>query len=112
MVRLKRQWEEEYLDWTRRDLTDREYVYFWVDSIYFNVRLDDARSCILVIIAADKFGNKELLAVSDGYRESTIGWKEMLLDLKRRGLEMGPRLAVNIRKALRVVQETLVMQLL
>jgi transposase-like protein len=72
VVRLKRQWEEEYLDWTRRDLTDREYVYFWVDGIYFNVRLDDARSCILVIIAADKFGNKELVAVSDGYRESTI----------------------------------------
>lgn len=95
VVRLKRQWEEEYLDWTRRDLRDREYVYFWVDGIYFNVRLDDARSCILVIIAADKFGNKELLAVSDGYRESTIGWKEMLLDLKRRGLEMGPHLAVG-----------------
>jgi transposase-like protein len=95
VVRLKRQWEDEYLEWTRRDLGDREYVYFWVDGIYFNVRLDDARSCILVIIAADRFGNKELLAVSYGYRESTIGWKEMLLDLKRRGLEMGPRLAVG-----------------
>jgi len=95
VVRLKRQWEDEYLEWTRRDLGDREYVYFWVDGIYFNVRLDDARSCILVIIATDRFGNKELLAVSDGYRESTIGWKEMLLDLKRRGIEMGPRHAVG-----------------
>jgi len=95
VVRLKRQWEEQYREWAKRDLSDKEYVYFWVDGIYFNIRLDDERSCILVIIATDKHGNKELLAVSDGYRESTIGWKEMLLDLKRRGLDMGPRLAVG-----------------
>lgn len=95
VVRLKRQWEEQYREWAKRDLSDKEYVYFWVDGIYFNIRLDDGRSCILVIIATDKHGNKELLAVSDGYRESTIGWKEMLLDLKRRGLDMGPRLAVG-----------------
>ncbi len=66
-----------------------------MDGIYFNIRLDDERSCILVIIATDKHGKKELLAVSDGYRESTIGWKEMFLDLKRRGLDLGPRLAVG-----------------
>jgi len=95
VVRLKRQWEEQYREWAKRDLSDKEYVYFWVDGIYFNIRLDDERSCILVIIATDKHGNKELLTVSDGYRESTIGWKEMLLDLKRRGLDMGPRLAVG-----------------
>lgn len=95
VVRLKRQWEKQYREWAKRDLSDKEYVYFWVDGIYFNIRLDDERSCILVIIATDKHGNKELLAVSDGYRESTIGWKEMLLDLKRRGLDMGPRLAVG-----------------
>jgi transposase-like protein len=95
VMRLKRQWEEQYREWAKRDLSDKEYVYFWVDGIYFNIRLDDERSCILVIIATDKHGNKELLAVSDGYRESTIGWKEMLLDLKRRGLDMGPRLAVG-----------------
>jgi len=79
-----------------------------VDGIYFNIRLDDERSCILVIIATDKHGKKELLAVSDGYRESTIGWKEMLLDLKRRGLDIGPRLAkgdgaMGFWKALREV---------
>lgn len=95
VVRLKSQWEEEYREWAKRDLSDKEYVYFWVDGIYFSVRLDDERSCILVIIATDKRGKKELLAVSDGYRESTIGWKEMLLDLKRRGPDMGPRLAVG-----------------
>ncbi len=95
VVRLKSQWEEQYREWSKRDLSDKEYVYFWVDGIYFNIRLDDERSCILVIIATDKHGKKELLAVSDGYRESTIGWKEMLLDLKRRGLDMGPRLAVG-----------------
>jgi len=95
VVRLKRQWEEQYREWAKRDLSDKKYVYFWVDGIYFNIRLDDERSCILVIIATDKHGNKELLAVSDGYRESTIGWKEMLLDLKRKGLDMGPRLAVG-----------------
>lgn len=95
VVRLKSQWEDQYREWAKRDLSDKEYVYFWVDGIYFNIRLDDDRSCILVIIATDKRGRKELLAVSDGYRESTIGWKEMLLDLKRRGLDMGPRLAVG-----------------
>jgi len=95
VVRLKSQWEEQYREWSKRDLIDKEYVYFWVDGIYFNIRLDDERSCIPVIIATDKHGKKELLAVSDGYRESTIGWKEMLLDLKRRGLDIGPRLAVG-----------------
>ena len=95
MVRLKSQWEEQYREWSKRDLIDKEYVYFWVDGIYFNIRLDDERSCILVIIATDKHGKKELLAVSDGYRESPIGWKEMLLDMKRRGLDIGPRLTVG-----------------
>ena len=94
-MRLKSQWEEQYREWSKRDLSDKEYVYFWVDGIYFNIRLDDEGSCILVIIATDKHGKKELLAVSDGYRESTIGWKEMLLDLKRRGFDIGPRLAVG-----------------
>jgi len=72
IVRLKRIWEKDYNDWRTRDLSDKEYVYFWVDGIYFNVRLDDERSCILIIMAADKYGNKELLAVSDGYRESKL----------------------------------------
>ena len=56
-------------------------MYFWVDGIYFNVRLDDSRSCILMIMAADRYGNKELLAISDGHKESKISWRELLLDL-------------------------------
>lgn len=94
IVRLKGIWEEEYKDWSKRDLSDKEYVYFWADGIYFNVRLDDERLCILVIMGADKAGNKELVAVIDGYRESTISWKDTLLDLKRRGLKQGPRLSI------------------
>ena len=66
---------------------------FWADGIHVNVRLDAERSCILVIMGADEHGNKELVAVSDGYRESTASWREMLLDLPRRGLTVGPRLA-------------------
>ena len=66
-----------------------------VDGVYFNVRMEQERSCILIIIGADENGNKELVAVSDGYRESKISWKEILLDLKRRGLEAGPSLATG-----------------
>jgi putative transposase len=95
IVRLKQSWEQDYLKWKCRDLSHKSYVYFWVDGIYFNVRLDDERSCILVIIGADKHGNKELVAVSDGYRESKISWKEILLDLKRRGLSVAPKLATG-----------------
>ena len=95
IVRLKKVWENDYQLWRKRDLSDKDYVYFWVDGIYFNVRLDDSRSCILVIMAADRHGNKELLAVQDGYRESKAGWREMLLDLKARGLAIGPRLSIG-----------------
>lgn len=95
IVRLKECWEKDYLKWKSRDLSHKSYVYFWVDGIYFNVRLDDEKSCILIIIGADKNGNKELVAVSDGYRESKISWKEILLDLKRRGLEVNPSLATG-----------------
>lgn len=95
IVRLKRIWEEEYDDWRKRDLSAKEYVYFWVDGIYFNVRLDDSRSCILIIMAADRYGNKELIAAQDGYRESKIAWAEILADLKARGLKMGPKLSIG-----------------
>ena len=95
IVRLKKIWEEEYDTWRKRDLSDKEYVYFWVDGINFNVRLDDERSTILIIMAADRHGNKELLAAQDGYRESEIAWTEILADLKRRGLKMGPKLSIG-----------------
>jgi putative transposase len=95
VVRLKKIWEAEYEQWANRDLGDKEYVYFWVDGIYFNVRLEDDRCCMLVIMGADREGRKELVAVSDGFRESKLSWKELLLTLKRRGLRKGPRAAIG-----------------
>ena len=95
IVRLKALWEQDYQAWKARDLELKRYVYFWVDGIHFNVRLDEERSCILVVMGANESGRKELLAVSDGYAESKASWREILLDLKRRGLKMGPRLAVG-----------------
>ena len=95
IVRLKEIWKQEYDQWRRRDLSGKHYVYIWVDGIYFNVRLDDERSCILVMIGATIDGHKELLAVHDGYRESKLSWQEMLRDLKARGLTNLPALAVG-----------------
>jgi len=95
IVRLKEQWERDYEVWANRDLSDKRYVYFWVDGVHFNVRLEGERSCILVIMGADEEGNKELVAVQDGVRESTLSWKEVLLDLKKRGLKHPPKLATG-----------------
>lgn len=95
IVRLKKIWEQEYDEWQRRDLSNKRYVYMWVDGIYFNVRLTDDRPCILVVMAALADGTKELVAVHDGQRESKLSWKEVLGDLKRRGLGKPPELAVG-----------------
>ena len=98
MVRLKKQWEQEYRAWAKRDLTGTRYVYFWADGIHFNVRLEDTenkRQCILVIIGAREDGAKELVAVLDGYRESKLSWMELLSSLKERGLSQGPKLAIG-----------------
>jgi putative transposase len=95
IVRLKTIWEKEYQQWAIRDLTGKEYVYWWADGIYFNVRLTDERPCLLVIIGALTDGTKELLTIWDGQRESTLSWKEALSDLKRRGVTTKPRLAVG-----------------
>ena len=81
--------------WQRRDLTAKRYVYFWVDGIYFSARMEEEKQCILVIVGATDKGQKELIAIADGYRESEQSWLEVLLDLKRRGLEMGPQLALG-----------------
>ena len=94
VVRLKEIWTEEYTEWSKRDLTGKRYVYVWADGVYCTARLEDERSCLLVIMGADSFGNKELVAVSDGFRESTQSWKELLLDLNSRGLVIDPALAV------------------
>lgn len=93
--RLKELWKGEYEHWTRRDLSGKHIVYLWVDGVHFGVRLEDASQCILVIIGATAEGKKELLAMLDGYRESAESWKELLLDLKQRGLKIDPKLAVG-----------------
>jgi len=95
IVRLKEIWEKEYEEWEKRDLSYEQYVYIWADGIYFNVRLTDERPCLLVLIGARLDGKKELLAIHDGVRESTLSWKEVLLDLKSRGLKTTPRLAIG-----------------
>jgi len=95
IVRLKNIWEGEYRQWASRDLSGKEYVYWWVDGIYFNVRLTDERPCLLVIIGALADGTKELVTIWDGERESKISWKEILSDLKRHGITKAPKLAIG-----------------
>jgi putative transposase len=93
--RLKEKWIEEHDQWCGRDLSGERYVYLWVDGVYFSVRSDDAKQCILVVIGVKETGEKEFLAIDDGYRESEQSWMEVLLDLKRRGLTVSPKLAVG-----------------
>ena len=95
IARLKEVWRGDLEHWQRRDLSARRYVYLWADGIYFSPRLDHDRQCILVIIGADELGRKELLAIADGYRESAQSWREVLLDLKHRGLATAPALATG-----------------
>src|SRR5260370_34529175 len=92
--RVKEAWSEEHARWSKRDLSAKRYVYFWVDGIHVQARLEDAAQCLLVVIGATPEGKKELVGLIDGVRESTRSWKELLLDLERRGLSMGPELAV------------------
>ena len=95
VVRLKEVWRRDFDAWSKRSLADRRYVYFWVDGIHFNIRLEEDRQCILVVMAATSEGRKELVAVGDGYRESEQSWRELLLELKARGLTKPPTLAVG-----------------
>lgn len=98
ITRLKQGWQGEYEAWDRRSLRGKRYVYIWADGVYFNVRLEspeNRKQCILVIMGATAEGTKELLAIQDGYRESEASWSEMLIDLRQRGLEHAPRLAIG-----------------
>jgi transposase-like protein len=98
ITRLKARWEDEYKDWGGRSLLGKHYVYVWADGIHFNVRLEDAgndRQCILVLMGATEAGEKELIAITDGYRESAQSWRELLLDCKTRGLKVDPKLATG-----------------
>ncbi len=95
IVRLKEGWQKEFDGWSKRDLSKKRYVYVWADGIYFNVRLDKDRPCILVLMGATADGTKELIAVWDGHRESKASWQSVLRDLKRRGLTNAPHLAIG-----------------
>ena len=92
--RLKQSWSDEHRQWSQRDLSQSRYVYWWVDGVYSNVRMDD-RLCLLVIIGVTEQGRKELVAVEDGYRESESSWYELMSGLKARGLQTGPKLAIG-----------------
>jgi transposase-like protein len=94
--RLKAQWSEEWQVWGRRDLSAARYVYWWADGIHTGVRSENADGqCLLVIVGVTPDGRKERVAIADGFRESTASWREVLLDLKTRGLQAGPLLAVG-----------------
>ena len=95
VTRLKANWWSEYEAWEKRDLGTRRFLYIWADGVYFKPRMAEEKQCVLVIVGADEYGRKELLAMTDGFRESTQSWREVLLDLKRRGLTQDPKLAIG-----------------
>jgi transposase-like protein len=92
--RLKSKWNAELTQWKKRNLAGKRYVYFWADGLYCNVRMDE-KQCLLVIIGVTEAGNKELLALEEGFRESELSWLEVLRDLKKRGLTECPKLAIG-----------------
>lgn len=95
VVRLKSIWEEEFQEWNQRSLEGKQYAYVWADGVHFNIRLEEDRQCILVLMGATAEGHKELIAVVDGYRESEQSWKALLLDAKARGMIVDPKLATG-----------------
>ena len=95
IVRLKSVWEEQFQEWNQRSLEGKKYAYVWADGVHFNIRLEEDRLCILVLMGATEDGRKELIAVADGYRESEQSWKSLLLDVKARGLVLDPKLATG-----------------
>jgi transposase-like protein len=95
ITRLKEVWEGEFQEWTKRPLKGKEYVYVWADGVHFNIRLEEDRQCILVLMGATADGRKELIAITDGYRESEQSWKGLLLDVQARGLTIDPKLATG-----------------
>jgi transposase-like protein len=92
--RLKEAWGDEHNRWKKRDLSARRYVYVWADGIHLQARLEDDKQCILVLIGATPEGKKELIGFTDGARESAQDWRELLVDLKNRGLAIAPKIAV------------------
>ena len=95
VTRLKQIWEGEFQEWNQRSLEGKQYVYVWADGVHFNIRLEEDRQCILVLMGATADGKKELIAIQDGYRESEQSWKQLLLEVKARGLLVDPKLATG-----------------
>jgi transposase-like protein len=94
--RLKMQWADDWKAWNKRDLSGERYIYWWVDGVYTGLRADETdKQCLLVIIGVKPDGSKERVAIGDGIRESKESWRNLLLDLKERGLTAGPLLAIG-----------------
>ena len=111
VTRLVATWQNDYQAWNKRSLEGKQYVYVWADGVHFNIRLEEDRQCILVLMGATAEGKKELIAVVDGYRESAQSWRELLLDCKQRGLTVDPKVAtgdgaLGFWKAMREVSPT------
>ena len=94
ITRLTGQWQAERDAFMRRDLSKVDYVYVWADGIHFNIRLEEERLCTLVVVGVRADGTKELVAIGDGYRESTDSWADLLRDLRTRDMR-APVLAVG-----------------
>ena len=95
IARLKGEWEAEYARWQRRELSARRYVYVWADGVYLQARMEPQAECMLVLIGATPEGRKELVGFQVGLRESAQSWRELLIDLKARGLAIAPELATG-----------------
>lgn len=111
IARLRGEWEADYAHWQRRDLSARHYVYIWADGVYLQARMEPQAECMLVLIGATPKGKKELLGFQVGMRESAPSWRELLVDLKARGLAIAPELAtgdgaLGFWKALEAVSPT------
>jgi hypothetical protein len=95
ITRLTAEWQADYDAWQKRDLSARRYVYVWADGVYLQARMEEAAECMLVLIGATPEGKKELVGFQTGVRESAQSWRELLVDIKQRGLETAPDLAVG-----------------
>jgi transposase-like protein len=95
IARLRGAWQADYARWQRRDLSARHYVYLWADGVYLQARMEPQAECMLVLIGATPEGKKELVGFQVGVRESAQSWRELLVDLKARGLAIAPELATG-----------------
>ena len=95
ITRLITTWQSDYEAWNKRSLQNKQYVYVWADGVHFNIRLEEDRQCILVLMGATAEGKKELIAVADGYRESEQSWRQLLVGCRQRGLTVDPKLATG-----------------